>query len=67
MRGQAAAESARVILERFLTARGVLAGAVDPVDPDVYRVDRSDLEFMGRNFDRVDGGKPFAVETTGDE
>ncbi|WP_435366017.1 succinylglutamate desuccinylase [Haloarchaeobius sp. DYHT-AS-18] len=71
MRSRAAAESAREILDHFLTARGVLAGAVDPVDPDVYQVDgvvdRGDLEFTGRNFERVDAGEPFAVETAGGE
>lgn len=71
MRTRAAAESAREILERFLTARGALPGDVDPTDPDVYRVedtvDRGDLAFTGRNFQRVDAGETFAVETGGDE
>jgi len=71
MRTRAAAETARDVLERFLTARGALPGSVDPVDPDVYRVDgvvdRGDLAFTGRNFQRVDAGDAFAAETTGDE
>jgi predicted deacylase len=71
MRTRAAAESARDILERFLTARGALPGSVDPVDPTVYRVDgvvdRGDLAFTGRNFQRVAAGDAFTVDTTGDD
>ncbi|MFC6954826.1 succinylglutamate desuccinylase/aspartoacylase domain-containing protein [Halorubellus litoreus] len=71
MRTRGAAESARGILERFLTARGALPGAVEPVDLDVYRVDgvvdRGDLAFTGRNFQRVHAGDAFAVDTTGDD
>ena len=71
MRSRAAAECARDILERFLTARGAPPGDVDPVEPNVYRVDdvvdRGDLAFTGRNFQRVASGEAFAVETEGAE
>lgn len=71
MRARTAVESARGILKRFLTARGALPGSVDRVDPDVYKidgvVDRGDLAFTGRNFQRIDAGDAFAVDTTGDD
>jgi len=59
-----AAETARSILERFLTARGAVPGTVSNQEPNIFRVvdqvDGGNLEFCGTNFEHVTPGEVFA-------